>query len=608
MKLQNLILVIVIYLWMPVTSAAQEIFDALKANDLGKVKALIEKDVSLINIKDNNGSTPLHSAAITGFVPVTEYLLSMGADINLQENRGYTPLHYACHYNVENVAVLLIEKGARVDIKENRGLTPIFLAARAGNLKVVKLLAEKGSDVNASIPGVWVTPLSWAAENGYREVVDWLLDNGAHADVKNNMLIRFSVTRGLSKLFNTLLSNGANFDLRNSNGGNIIHLAAEGGSVDIIKALIQDESEINKPDRYGWTPLHYAAYNDRKDAVSFLIDNGASTNASDYSGETPYTISIGRGNQEIIKLLKGGKPDDNLKVFPTLKNDYLGQKKPGVSPEVFALGIVSTVEIEHGNITTSPDGSEIFWTSSYKPPVIYGSSGSFKVWSSKRVGNQWSAPKLSFLTKNEITTDDVPFISPDGKRMIFMSRRSIYSDGNDEMKEYYWYVDKTNNGWTEPKLLDATINDLQIRWQVSISKSRTLFFCASRPDGKGGSDIYMSKLTDGKYLKPENLGDSVNSKAEEVAPFIAPDESYILFSKESRTDRSLKSGLYVAYRNSEGTWTKPVYLGDEINQGGASCPYISPDGKYLFFNSGRNGNYDIYWVSAKIIEELRPKL
>jgi hypothetical protein len=118
----------------------------------------------------------------------------------------------------------------------------------------------------------------------------------------------------------------------------------------------------------------------------------------------------------------------------------------------------------------------------------------------------------------------------------------------------------------------------------------------------------MSRLTDGNYSKPENLGDSINSTAEEVAPFISPDESYILFAKESRNDRSLKSGLYVAYRNSSGTWTKPVYLGDEINQGGASSPYISPDGKYLFFNSGRNGNYDIYWVSSKIIEELRPKL
>lgn len=608
MKHQNLLLEIVFFLCMSITSHSQDVFNAVKANDLEKVKELISKDESMINLKDNNGNTLLHSATIIGSVPITEFLISVGADINSQDNRGYTPLHYACHYNIENIAILLIEKGAGVDIKDNRGLTPVFLAARTGNLRVVKLLIEKGSDANPFIPGVWVTPLSWAAENGYREVVDYLLDNGAQADEKNNMLIRFSVTRGLTKLFYALQEKGANFDLRNNNGGTIMHLAAEGGSVDIMKAFKEKGGGINSPDRYGWTPLHYASYNDRKDAVAFLIANGANANSPDYSGKTPYSISVSRRNEGIVKLLERDNPDDSLQVFPFLKDSYLGQKEPGISPEVFALGIVSTVEIEHGNITISPDGSEIFWTSSYKPPVEYEPSGSFKVWSSKRVGNQWSAPELSFLTKNEITTDDVPFISPDGKKMIFMSRRATSSDGKDEMNENYWYSEKSNSGWSDQKLLDVTINDFQVRWQISISNNSTLFFGASRPDGKGGSDIYMTKLTYGKYLNPENLGDSINSEADEGAPFIAPDESYILFSKESRTDRSLKSGLYVAFRNSAGTWTKPAYLGDEINKGGASSPYVSPDGRYLFFNSGRNGNYDIYWVSTKIIGELRPKL
>ena len=587
---------------------AQEIFQAVKANDLAMVKTLLEKDASLLSVKDNNGSTSLHVAAMTGAVAVAEFLVSLGADINSQDSRGYTSLHYACQFNAESTAVLLIENGARVDLKENRGLAPLSLAARSGNLRVVRMLVEKGSDVNPAPIGGWVTPLSWAAENGYKEVVDYLLENGAQADVNNNWLVRFSVTKGLAKLFDTLRNKGATFDLRNSNGGNILHLVAEGGSIDIIKFFMRERGgDMNNPDRYGWTPLHYAAYNDRKEAVSFLLGNGANVNASDLSGKTPYHIAIGRGNQELTTILKVSKGDDHRQAFPVLKSGYLGQKEPGTTPEVFALGIISTVEIEHGNITITPDGSEIFWTSSYKAPLLYGQSGSFKVWSSKRQGEQWSAPQLSFLTKNEITTDDVPFISPDGNKMIFMSRRSVTSAGKDEMNENYWYVERTKTGWSEPHLLDAAINDFRIRWQISVSKNGSLYFCAARPDGKGGSDLYTAKLVDGIYTKPENLGDSLNSPADEVAPFIAPDESYILFNRESRTDRSLKSGLYAAYKKNVGTFTKPVYLGDEINQGGASAPYVSPDGKFLFFNSGRNGNYDIYWVSAKIIDELRPK-
>lgn len=603
-------LILISYLLLSVASNAnaQEIFEAVKANDLAKVKALLEKDTSLLSVKDNNGSTPLHGASMTGAIAVAEFLVSMSADINSQDSRGYSPLHYACQYNAEPIAVLLIETGARVDLKENRGLSPLSLAARSGNLRLVRLLVEKGSEVNPTPLGGWVTPLSWAAENGYQEVVDYLLENGAQADVNNNWLVRFSVTKGLAKLFDALRSKGATFDLRNSNGGSILHLAAEGGSIDIIRFFMRERAgDMNKPDRYGWTPLHYAAYNDRKEAVSFLLSNGANVHASDLSGKTPYHLAIGRGNQELTTILRVGKGDDHRPAFPVLKSGHLGQKEPGATPEVFALGIVSTVEIEHGNITITPDGSEIFWTSSYKAPLQYGQSGSFKVWSSKRQGNQWSAPQLSFLTKNEMTTDDVPFISPDGKKMIFMSRRSASSAGRDEMNENYWYVERTKTGWSEPRLLDAAINDFRVRWQISISKRGSLYFGAIRPDGKGGSDVYTVKFVDGKYAKPEDLGDSLNSPADEVAPFVAPDESYIVFSRESRTDRTLKSGLYAAYKKNDDTWTKPVYLGDEINQGGASAPYVSPDGKFLYFNSGRNGNYDMYWVSAKIIEALRPK-
>jgi hypothetical protein len=69
----------------------------------------------------------------------------------------------------------------------------------------------------------------------------------------------------------------------------------------------------------------------------------------------------------------------------------------------------------------------------------------------------------------------------------------------------------------------------------------------------------------------------------------------------------VKDGLYIAFKDKVGKWMTPVYMGDEINSGGAGFAFVSPDGRYLFFNSGRNGNYDIYWVDAGIIDELKPK-
>ena len=585
----------------------QEIFDVIKANDLAKIKTLIEKDLSLLLLSDAGGNTPLLLSVINGSTQIVDYILSKVVDINAKDNRGFTPLHYSCQYNYENIAKLLIDKGAGINIMENRGLTPIFLAARNGNLNLVKMLVDKGADPNAKIKGVWVTPLSWSAENGHIGVVNYLIDQGVDIDTGSVQLKRFSVTQGLGRLFNALKDSGANFNLRNNNGGGLLHLAAEGGDVKIIEYFIQRGNELDLKDRYKWTPLHYAAYSDKKEAVSFLIEKGSKLNERDFSGKTAYNIANDRQNSDILKILKDAGASTETQQFPDLKGKYLGQKEPGLVPELFAPGIVSSNNIEHGNVAISPDGNEIFWTSSFKASVRAGSVGSFKIWTSSYVKGNWTIPQQVFFTKNEITTDDVPFFSPDGSKIFFMSRRATAAGGADEAAEHYWCVFKKGDKWSSPVLLDDSINTFQIRWQISVSKNGTLYFGATRPDGMGGSDIYRSKLINGKFSKPENLGTQVNSQAEESTPYIAPDESYIIFTKESRVDRNFKNGLYISFKNNDGNWNSPLYLGDEINNGGSSSPFASPDGKYLFFNSGRNGNYDIYWVSAKTIEDLRPK-
>ena len=66
------------------------------------------------------------------------------------------------------------------------------------------------------------------------------------------------------------------------------------------------------------------------------------------------------------------------------------------------------------------------------------------------------------------------------------------------------------------------------------------------------------------------------------------------------------SDLYICFNDGFGNWSKAKNMGNMINtRAPENCAYVTPDGKYLFFNSGRNGNYDIYWVDAGIIETLK---
>ncbi|MCP4723396.1 MAG: hypothetical protein GY863_00090, partial [bacterium] len=66
--------------------------------------------------------------------------------------------------------------------------------------------------------------------------------------------------------------------------------------------------------------------------------------------------------------------------------------------------------------------------------------------------------------------------------------------------------------------------------------------------------------------------------------------------------------LYICFRQSDGTWSDPVNMGANVNSNGYDyCAILSPDEKHLFFSSSRTGNGDVYWVDAKIIEELKPE-
>ena len=104
------------------------------------------------------------------------------------------------------------------------------------------------------------------------------------------------------------------------------------------------------------------------------------------------------------------------------------------------------------------------------------------------------------------------------------------------------------------------------------------------------SDIYYSKFVNGEYTKPVNLGPTINSNNGESMPYIAPDESYILFYRIA-----LQRGtLYISFKAKDGQWMEPKKI-DQIN--GYVGAIVTSDGNYLFC--------DNRWISAKFIEELR---
>ncbi|GAA4278690.1 TolB-like translocation protein [Aquimarina mytili] len=259
---------------------------------------------------------------------------------------------------------------------------------------------------------------------------------------------------------------------------------------------------------------------------------------------------------------------------------YLGQKPPGLTPEPFAPGLVTTNNWEV-NGTFTPNRKEFYFirdqgANADMEFVVYEYKN--KSWQerviSKRVGQ--------------------PFISPDGKTM-HLGRR---------------YKERTITGdWSEIKKMDTVFQEIQIMRLTASSKGTYVFDEVGMPDGDGV--IRYSQLIDGKREEPRPFGTAINTGKMNAHPFIAPDESYLIWDGERESGYG-DSDIYISFKQQNGSWGEAINMGEKINtKAWEAAATVTPDGKYLFFNrnmgSDNYENVDIFWVDAQVIENLRLK-
>jgi len=276
--------------------------------------------------------------------------------------------------------------------------------------------------------------------------------------------------------------------------------------------------------------------------------------------------------------------------FPVLKGPYLGQKLPGMIPEIFAPGIISTKENYELNSVFSPKGDEFYYEISTTTPEEKKKGKYFYIiMVSKHKNGIWTKPEMVPFS-GKYATMDMCF-SPDGNRLYFTSDRPNPYESSP--KNNIWYVTRVGEGWSDPKIPGPPIYSKKVRQgQVSLAANGSLYF-------RRGDDLFYAKFKKGKFLLPVILPKEINSPYAEGKPFVAPDESYLLFIRYAMpTNIDGGKGLYISFRSGDGIWTPAK----NTNIYG-SLPKITPDGKYFFFSRGG----DIYWVDAGFIEDLKPK-
>lgn len=280
-----------------------------------------------------------------------------------------------------------------------------------------------------------------------------------------------------------------------------------------------------------------------------------------------------------------------------IRNYSYGLTPPSSRPEIFAPGIISTNNSEFG-IAFSPDGEEIYFGRQ-------SGSGVTTVKVIKFQKGKWSNAETASFSGTDYDMD--PSISCDGKIIFFGSMRS---NGNpNAIGCDIWYAERIENGnWSDAVNTGKFINTDDNENFPSIACNGTLYFHSKKHKGEGGLDIFRSELVDGVYSKPQNLGETINFYDNDFDAFIASDESYLIFSSRNRPGGYGSGDLYISYQEKDGSWTKAVNMGKDINSKEMEySPKVSPDGRYLFFSSLKDGVANIYWVDAEIINQLKPE-
>ena len=263
-------------------------------------------------------------------------------------------------------------------------------------------------------------------------------------------------------------------------------------------------------------------------------------------------------------------------VFPKLVGPYLGQKPPGMTPAIFAPGIVSSAQFVDFKGSFSPDGQEYYF---YRhalpeiPPVLLFT----------RIENgAWTKPVPLPIAQGVRTFH--PCVSPDNQWLFFFWQ---FQPEQNRPSGFYASV-RTGTGWSAPRYAGPG---------MYLTCDRSGHFYTTESHWGDQPKHYLAEVAfrGGRFTDYKRL--TIHPHYEnQTHPCIAPDGSYIIY------DINVENGsLFVSFKDKNGNWGEGIDLTKHGFKADIRGAYISPDEKYLFFGYAD----DIWWIDIQIIEKLR---
>jgi Tol biopolymer transport system component len=252
---------------------------------------------------------------------------------------------------------------------------------------------------------------------------------------------------------------------------------------------------------------------------------------------------------------------------------------PTASPALLAPGLVNT-GMNTRDVTMTPDGREMYFCMAapgYRYAVILVT---------RLEDGQWTEPEVAPFSGSTEWIDLEPFVSPDGKRLYFMSTRP--EAGQDIGEADLWIVDRQGDHWGQPRNLGAPVNSDQAEYFPAVTEDGSLYF--TRADSTGRVHrIYRARPGGEGYLEPDLLPAEVNCGTNRFNATVTPDEGMVILSAVGVPGSFGVADYFLIRRDEQDRWYGPFNLGPVINDGSAQSwsPYLTPDGKTFCFMSSR---------------------
>ncbi|XP_067660339.1 ankyrin repeat domain-containing protein 50-like [Haliotis asinina] len=310
---------------------------ACERGHLEVVKYIVSQNKVDINSRGWKKRTPVMEAAKNGHKKVVEFLVEHGGDLSLVGYSGVNILHLACRGgHLEVVKYIVSQNKVAINSRGWKKRTPVMEAAKNGHKKVVEFLVEHGGDLSlVGYSGVNILHL--ACRGGHLEVVKYIVSQNKVAinsrGWKKRTPVMEAATNGHKKVVEFLVEHGGDLSLVYYGGGNILHLACEGGHLEVVKYIVsQNKVDINSR---GWkkrTPVMEAATNGHKNVVEFLVEHGGDLSLVYYGGGNILHLACEGGHLEVVKyIVSQNKVDINSRGWkkrtPVMEAAKNGHKK-----------------------------------------------------------------------------------------------------------------------------------------------------------------------------------------------------------------------------------------------------------------------------------------